>query len=70
MAQENGDFYTIDIQKEQIAGPKNDHTMRKTPGPIFLVRDMGFIFRKEDPPKLYKIDSALKSDKLCLNGLL
>jgi hypothetical protein len=55
MAQENGDFYTIYIQEELIAGPKNDHAMRKTPGHISWVTAWGLLLCKEDPPNVYKI---------------
>jgi hypothetical protein len=63
-------FYTIYIQKEQIAGPKNDHATRKSPGNIFWMRDFVFILCKEGHLKLYKNDFATKSDKWCLNGWL
>jgi hypothetical protein len=64
LAQENGVFYTIYIQKEQIAATKNDH------GHINLIRPWGLILCKEDSPRLCKIESALESDKWCLNGWL
>jgi hypothetical protein len=58
-------FYSIYIQKEQIAVTKNDHAVRKSQGHISLVRDLGFIFFKEVPPKLYKIEFALELDNQC-----
>jgi hypothetical protein len=70
LAQENGVFYTIYIDKEQISETKNDHATRKTLGYISLVRALGFILCTEDPLNLYKIESALESDKWCLNGWL
>jgi hypothetical protein len=63
-------IYTIYIEKEQIAGPKKDNAMRKSHGHISWVRARGFILCKEDPPNLYKIESALESDKWSLNGWL
>jgi hypothetical protein len=32
LALEYGVFYALYIQKEQIAGPQNDHAARKAPG--------------------------------------
>jgi hypothetical protein len=65
LAWENGVFYTLYIEKEQIAGTKNDHGTRKFPGQISLVRALSLMLCTEDRPNLYKIESALKSDKLC-----
>jgi hypothetical protein len=48
----------IYIEKEQMAGAKNDQAARKSPGHITLVRALGLIMFKEDPPKLYKIELA------------
>jgi hypothetical protein len=63
-------FYTIYIQKEQIAGPKNDHASRKSPGNIFWIRAFVFILCKEHPQKLYKNEFATESDECCFNGCL
>jgi hypothetical protein len=52
-------FSIIYTEKEQIAGPKNDHAMRKAPEYISSVKDLGFILCKKDPPNLYKLESAL-----------
>jgi hypothetical protein len=62
--------YAFYIQKEQIAGPKNDHTTRKSPGNILWVRALLLILCKEHPPKLYKNEFSTKSDKWCLKGWL
>jgi hypothetical protein len=42
-------FYTFYVQKEQIAGTKNDHATRKYPGNIFWIRAFVFLLCKEDP---------------------
>ena len=39
----------IYIEKEQIAGAKNDQAMRKSPGLITWVRALGLFMCKEDP---------------------
>ena len=39
----------IYIEKEQIAGAKNDQAMRKSPGHITWVRALGLFMCKEDP---------------------
>jgi hypothetical protein len=56
-------FYTLYIEKEQIAKTKNDHTTRKSLGHISMVRALSLRMSIEDPPNLYKIESALESDK-------
>jgi hypothetical protein len=65
LTRENDTFlkiYTLYIQKEEIFGPENDHTMRKSPANISWVRAFSLILYKEDPPNLYKIESAYESD--------
>jgi tellurite resistance-related uncharacterized protein len=63
-------FYAFYIQKEQIAGAKNDHATRKSPGNILCVRALLLILSKENPPKMYKIQFATESDEWCLNSCL
>jgi hypothetical protein len=58
------------IEKEQIAVAKNDQATRKSPGHITWVRTLCLFMRKEDPPKLYKIEFALELVKWLLNGRL
>jgi hypothetical protein len=64
-AQENGVFYTLYIQKEEMAGTKNDHATWKSLGYICWIRVLSLRMSIEDPPNLYKIESALASDKFC-----
>jgi hypothetical protein len=47
---------------------KNEHAMRKSHGHISWVRALVFMLFKEDPSNLYKIESALESDKWSLNS--
>jgi hypothetical protein len=63
-------FQYIYIEKERIAGPKNGHTTRKSPGRIYRIRALIFILCKEHPHKLYKNESARESKKWCWNGWL
>jgi hypothetical protein len=42
--------------------------MRKFHGHISWVRALGFMLFEEDPPNLYKIETALESDKWSLNS--
>jgi hypothetical protein len=70
LARKNGVFYTLYIEKEQIAETQNDHTRRKSLGHISLVRALSRRMSIKDRPSLYKIESALKSDKFCCNGWL
>jgi hypothetical protein len=44
--------------------------MGKSHGHISRVSALGLILSKEDPLNVYKIESTLESDKLCLNGWL
>jgi hypothetical protein len=67
LALQYGVFYALYIRKEQIAGAKNDHATRKSPGNILWVRALVLVLCKEHPPKLYKNEIATKSDKWCLN---
>ena len=60
----------IYIEKEQIAGAKNDQAMRKSPGHITWVSLSGLFMCKVDPLKLYKIDFALELVKWLMNGRL
>jgi hypothetical protein len=50
-------FYALYIQKEQIAGPQNDHAL------IVWVRALVFILCKEDPLKLYKNEFSTELHK-------
>jgi hypothetical protein len=61
-------MYTLYIQKEQFAGPKNDLAMRKSLGDIFWVRILNLTICKEDPPKLYKIEFSMNCVSRFLNG--
>jgi hypothetical protein len=70
LALEYGVFYALYIQKEQIAGPQNDHATRKSPGKDLLVWALVFILCKEDPLKLYKNKFSTESDKRCHNAWL
>src|SRR6056300_938251 len=63
-------FPEIYIEKEQIAGAKNDQAMRKSPGHISWVSALGLIMWKEDPLKLYKIKFATELINWFLNGRL
>jgi hypothetical protein len=64
LPQKNGVFfYTIYIEKEQIAETKNDHATRKSLGHISWARALGLTLYIEYPPNLYKIESELESDK-------
>jgi hypothetical protein len=54
-------FQYIYRDREQIAGPKNCHATRKSPGHIIWVKALVFILCKEAPLKLYKNESATKS---------
>ena len=56
--------------RKQVAGPKNGHATRKSPGNIIWVTALVLILCKEDPPKLYKNEFATESNKWCLNGSL
>jgi hypothetical protein len=60
--------HTLYIQKEQMPGTKNNHATRKSPRHIAWVRALDLILCKQNPPNLYKIESAFESDKGCLNG--
>jgi hypothetical protein len=62
--------YVLYIQKEKIAGAKNDHATRKSPENILWVRALVHILCKEHPPKLNKNEFATESDKWLLDGLL
>jgi hypothetical protein len=49
------DVFPIYIEKEQIAGSKNDQAMRKSPGHVPWVRALKLKTCNVDPPLLYKI---------------
>jgi hypothetical protein len=62
LAQEHGIFHTIYIERINHKNPKppchaeiSEH--------LSGVRAMGFILCPESPPKMYKIEFALKSEK-------
>jgi hypothetical protein len=50
--------YALYIEKEQNAGRKNDHAVRKFPRHIVWVKSLVLILCKEDPPKMYKNESS------------
>jgi hypothetical protein len=63
-------MYTLYIQKEQFAEPKNDLAMRKSLGHISWVRTIKLTICKEDPHKLYKIEFSMNLVGRFLNGRL
>jgi hypothetical protein len=55
-------FYKKYIEKEQTAGPKMTMPCGNLTD-ILFVRALALILCKEHPPKLYKNESSLESDK-------